>query len=805
MFRSNPQHTGEFENGGIVPTNTELWRFTTGNMVISSPAVLNGVVYIGSWDHKLYAIDAITGKEKWRFATGNLIFSSPAVADGVVYVGSDDKNLYAINAVTGKEKWRFTTGKVVFSSPTVVDGVVYVGSHDKNLYAIDAATGKEKWRFATGNLVRSSPAVANGILYVGSDDKNLYAIDAATGKEKWRFATENLVFSSPAVANGVVYVGSDDKNLYAINAVTGKEKWRFATGKVVFSSPAVVNGVVYVGSFDKNLYAIDAVTGKEKWRFATKDEMRSSPVVANGVVYIGSDDFRLYAIDAVTGTEKWRFMTGRPVSSSPAVAGGVIYFGSWNMIVYAIGEKEVIHQLARITELQGKLHKLLAETEQLVHVPASINTNLQTQDEHILEQSIKELESLRANAKPVLAFTFENTSLIANRWHKIGVTISNTGNSPAFDVTLSFSDEIEVKRVKPITIPAGKSATVEIGILPKKDGTIPFEITLDYRDAIRTPFKETQEFWIDVAEKGTIISDGQSTTKPLTPQDLQIIRAYEFYSGYIRLKISVKNPTPLTINNVILELDVDSAILYLERHEPEEYPLENERIVLGTINPNNDRTVSLYLEPTICAKEGTDVQCHVRYKDAQGKPGSLDMEPLRIQVVCPIFETKEPVNIGSLKQLIETLPSRDSKIFSVPRNLDAPTQLKIFQSVIQLHDIRHISTLRRANNFESWYYGRTKVTQKDMVIKLGIAKDMDMVEITAFSYDPKDLTGLLAEINRHVTEEVSKRGNVQKIFNISIKDSVLTRTNLLNNCDMDGKCSGDVTIADSVVTGSNIG
>ena len=215
--------------------------------------------------------------------------------------------------------------------------------------------------------------------------------------------------------------------------------------------------------------------------------------------------------------------------------------------------------------------------------------------------------------------------------------------------------------------------------------------------------------------------------------------------------------------------------------------------------------MSLYLEPTICAKEGTDVQCHVRYKDAQGKPGSIDMEPLRIQVVCPIFETKEPVNIGSLKQLIESLPSRDTKVFSVPRNLDAPTQLKIFQSVIQLHDIRHISTLRRAKNFESWYYGRTKVSQKDMVIKLGVVKDMDMVEITAYSHDPKDLTGLLAEINRHVTEEVSKRGNVQKIFNVTIKDSVVQRTNLMSFCDAEGKCSGDVTIEDSVVMRSNIG
>ena len=66
------------------------------------------------------------------------------------------------------------------------------------------------------------------------------------------------------------------------------------------------------------------------------------------------------------------------------------------------------------------------------------------------------------------------------------------------------------------------------------------------------------------------------------------------------------------------------------------------------------------------------------------------------------------------------------------------------------------------------------------MIKLGIVKDMDMVEITAFSYDPKDLTGLLAKINRHVTEEFLKRENIQKIFNVTIKDSVVQRTNLMS-------------------------
>ena len=60
----------------------------------SSPALANGVVYIGG-NQNLYALDAATGKVLWTYATGNTIQSSPAVVDGVVYVGSNDENVYA--------------------------------------------------------------------------------------------------------------------------------------------------------------------------------------------------------------------------------------------------------------------------------------------------------------------------------------------------------------------------------------------------------------------------------------------------------------------------------------------------------------------------------------------------------------------------------------------------------------------------------------------------------------------------------------------------------------------------------------
>jgi outer membrane protein assembly factor BamB len=57
------------------------------------------------------------------------------VANGVVYAGSLNGNVYAVNAKTGARLWSYATGRFVQSSPTVANGAVYVGSDDGNVYA----------------------------------------------------------------------------------------------------------------------------------------------------------------------------------------------------------------------------------------------------------------------------------------------------------------------------------------------------------------------------------------------------------------------------------------------------------------------------------------------------------------------------------------------------------------------------------------------------------------------------------------------------------------------------------------------
>jgi len=78
-----------------------LWRFACEDEVRSSPAVHNGILYVGSYDHNLYAINAENGKFLWKYATEG------------VFVGSADRALYAINADTGRIFWTCPTQTLI--------------------------------------------------------------------------------------------------------------------------------------------------------------------------------------------------------------------------------------------------------------------------------------------------------------------------------------------------------------------------------------------------------------------------------------------------------------------------------------------------------------------------------------------------------------------------------------------------------------------------------------------------------------------------------------------------------------------
>jgi eukaryotic-like serine/threonine-protein kinase len=350
---------------------TLKWKFEAKSRIASSPAVSDGVVYFGAYDGNFYAVDVAAGQLKWKFQTAgerrfaakhlhgsqpaaetmpdpwDCYLSSPVVWNGVVYFGSGDGNVYALNAATGALNWKFKTGDVLHASPAIANSTVFIGSWDSYFYALDAATGNEKWRFKTGDDpdthnqvgIQSSAAVVDGAVYFGSRDSNLYALDAGTGQKKWAFPTKgSWVITSPAVRNGKVYFATSDSGLfYELDAKSGSVVFSLGfQGWPTFSSPAIAGDVLYIGSTSGRLNAIDLKNQKIAWTFETDASKQNLPTYSkpDGTADYYAPFASDFYDDLMAGYGK--LLTVGPILSSPVVVDNVIYVGGTDGNLYAL-------------------------------------------------------------------------------------------------------------------------------------------------------------------------------------------------------------------------------------------------------------------------------------------------------------------------------------------------------------------------------------------------------------------------------------------------------------------------------------
>jgi outer membrane protein assembly factor BamB len=361
MFRHDLGRTGAGNISLTDPEGKLKWSYQTGAGILSSPVIVEGVVYFGSRDYNLYAVDAETGQKKWEFRTGSWVESSPAVVDGVVYFGSNDGKFYALDAATGHKLWDFQTRYAIKSSPALANGVVYFGGDDYNVYALDCKIGSKIWVYNTGSNVAASPVVANGILYISSSDGSCYAINADNGRLRLRLNTYEVI-SGPAFSFGTVYFGG----LHHLFAVDGKARnwpgehtlrsywlqfylfylapppppisgylWSMKVPTTSHGAPVVVGNTLYAGAYN-NLIRVDLSNRKTLWEFRAGDDINSSPALANNRLYVGCDDGQIYAVDAENGEKLWDFATGDKITSSPVYVGGVVYVTSEDGALYAI-------------------------------------------------------------------------------------------------------------------------------------------------------------------------------------------------------------------------------------------------------------------------------------------------------------------------------------------------------------------------------------------------------------------------------------------------------------------------------------
>jgi outer membrane protein assembly factor BamB len=169
------QHLFCIREDGTLKWKTEIGVSWYQNNSSPSLAVEENLIFVGSnstSNPQVYAINKADGLIVWRFPVGGPVNTSPALVEDVVYVGSDDLYLYALDMLTGDELWKFSTATYgnLYSSPAIsADNTVFIGAYFPDFWAVDANTGDLLWSDRPDSGLRAtSPVIASGAVYVAT-------------------------------------------------------------------------------------------------------------------------------------------------------------------------------------------------------------------------------------------------------------------------------------------------------------------------------------------------------------------------------------------------------------------------------------------------------------------------------------------------------------------------------------------------------------------------------------------------------------------------------------------------------------
>jgi len=271
-------------------------------------------------------------------------WAGTAFRDGIIYVGTRDGRVVAINSSTQSQQWDYAVNSAIYTTPIVDSDLVYVGTYSGKVLALNTLARSQNLTFpqqrygewewdcpidnAKSNAIVADLLVSNDTIYASSSNGRVYSLDKEFGDQNWASKMlderQQKLWTSPVIHGNALYVSTLDGHIYALSVETGVSlNWSFESVAGFASSPVIYEDAIYVGSFARRLYAIEIGSNVSMWTFPQEKPAGNwfwaSPMVNEGIVYAGCLDGKFYAIEAKTGEKLWEFDAGSPIVSSPVL------------------------------------------------------------------------------------------------------------------------------------------------------------------------------------------------------------------------------------------------------------------------------------------------------------------------------------------------------------------------------------------------------------------------------------------------------------------------------------------------------
>lgn len=334
MLQGDVYHSGITSDRApsTTPNSSFSWEYQLNGGVLTSPVVVDGVVYVLSVDNKITAVNVTDGEEIWQVSSsGAGAIADPAYGNGQLFAATGDGYIYSFDADTGASRWSKQINTGIVSTPIVYyDEKLYFGAG--SAYYCYTDSGALKWIYSSPTSATykgSCSVVIDDYIVYGDNSGHLLSLESSDGTVSDEIDGQEVadIYGSPVdgISSAVVYSPEYQRIYFTSN-----------------------NGSCYYLGFDPQagaFYTSDA--GKSNIFTSTK----TSPVIYNNRVYLTGESAGSYYLRCLNADDLstiWSFQVSEEIVHSPVISffndaedGEVfIYFGTTIGTIYCIKDED---------------------------------------------------------------------------------------------------------------------------------------------------------------------------------------------------------------------------------------------------------------------------------------------------------------------------------------------------------------------------------------------------------------------------------------------------------------------------------
>lgn len=285
---------------------------------------------------QLLSVDPETLATRWSMplgmatASGEPAISTAVLAGEMLYAGTNDGMLHAIDIETGVEQWQFYADRSITAGPVLGhDGWLVFGTGSGAVYALDtSAEGGVRWTFVADDVVTNLVALPDGSIAGADASGALFQLHGDSGEPGWHRASTGAVISDLAGGPNAVFAAFTDGLVLALDPMTGSEAWRYgldpAAGSIVLT---VTDARLIVSQESAGMTALDPTAGYTQWVARQIVPGLSRPVVNHAVIY-AADGADIVVLSLASGEVLDRIPGASGYRCCLALSDGAIYAAS---------------------------------------------------------------------------------------------------------------------------------------------------------------------------------------------------------------------------------------------------------------------------------------------------------------------------------------------------------------------------------------------------------------------------------------------------------------------------------------------